>query len=123
MASTEEIRSNLVLSQIEEHLPYGGVVPEIAARAHLDYLENVIAKALKEANATFSDLDAIAATSGPGLIGGVIVGESRTFQGGIDWLRERGIEVIDADSQVCYDLLQSYIRSHADIWNEDIGEG
>jgi N6-L-threonylcarbamoyladenine synthase len=74
VSDSKEIRSNLVLSQIEEHLPYGGVVPEIAARAHLDYLENVIAQALQQANVTFSDLDAVAATSGPGLIGGVIVG-------------------------------------------------
>ena len=55
-------------------------------------------------------------------IGAVIVGESRTFQGGIEWLRERGIEVIDVGSSECYDLLQSYISEHPDIWNEDIGE-
>jgi cytosine deaminase len=52
----------------------------------------------------------------------VIVGESRTFQGGIEWLRERDIEVIDVGSSECYDLLQSYISEHPDIWNEDIGE-
>lgn len=55
-------------------------------------------------------------------IGAVIVGESKTFQGGISWLRERGIEVIDLDSTECHDLLQSYITAHPDIWNEDIGE-
>ena len=55
-------------------------------------------------------------------IGAVIVGESRTFQGGIDWLKERGIEVIDVDSTECHDLLQGYITEHPDIWNEDIGE-
>jgi cytosine deaminase len=55
-------------------------------------------------------------------IGAVIVGESRTFQGGIEWLRERDIEVIDVGSSECYDLLQSYISEHPDIWNEDIGE-
>jgi cytosine deaminase len=55
-------------------------------------------------------------------IGAVIVGESRTFQGGIEWLRERGIEVIDVGSSECYDLLQGYISEHPDIWNEDIGE-
>jgi cytosine/creatinine deaminase len=54
-------------------------------------------------------------------IGGVIVGESKTFQGGINWLRERGIEVIDLDSKECYDLLQGYISEHTDVWNEDIG--
>jgi cytosine deaminase len=55
-------------------------------------------------------------------IGAVIVGESRTFQGGIEWLRERDIEVIDVGSSECYDLLQGYISEHPDIWNEDIGE-
>jgi cytosine/creatinine deaminase len=55
-------------------------------------------------------------------IGAVIVGESKTFQGGIDWLRERRIEVIDLDSKECYDLLQAYISEHPDVWNEDIGE-
>jgi cytosine deaminase len=54
-------------------------------------------------------------------IGAVVVGESRTFRGGIDWLRERGIEVMDLDSQECFNLLQGYIAAHPDIWNEDIG--
>ncbi|HEY6446395.1 MAG TPA: nucleoside deaminase [Acidobacteriaceae bacterium] len=51
----------------------------------------------------------------------VIVGESRTFQGGIAWLRELGVEVIDLDSRECVDLLGGFIREHAEIWNEDIG--
>ena len=55
-------------------------------------------------------------------IGKVIVGESRTFRGGIDWLRERGVEVVEMDSQECVQLLGSYIQAHPDIWNEDIGE-
>ncbi len=55
-------------------------------------------------------------------IGKVIVGESRTFRGGIDWLRERGVEVIDLDSQECVDLLGSFIKAHPDVWDEDIGE-
>ena len=54
-------------------------------------------------------------------IGAVIVGESRTFQGGMEWLRERGVEVIDLDSTECRELLESYITAHPDIWNEDIG--
>src|SRR5579863_9995801 len=70
----ERIRSNLVLSQLAEHQPHGGVVPEIAARAHLDHLDGLIARALAVAGATFGDLDAVAVTGGPGLIGGVIVG-------------------------------------------------
>lgn len=52
----------------------------------------------------------------------VLVGESRSFQGGIHWLRSLGIEVIDLDSQECFDLLTSYIRNNPAIWNEDIGE-
>ena len=56
-------------------------------------------------------------------IGAVIVGESRTFRGGIDWLRERGVEVVDLDSAECVDLLASFIKAHPDVWNEDIGEG
>ena len=51
----------------------------------------------------------------------VIVGESRTFQGGIDWLRSLGIEVVDLDSQECFDLLNDFISAHPEIWNEDIG--
>lgn len=70
----ERIRANIVFSQLAEHRPYGGVVPEIAARAHLDHLDGLIARALAEANIGFGDLDAVAATGGPGLIGGVFVG-------------------------------------------------
>lgn len=55
-------------------------------------------------------------------IGTVIVGESVTFQGGIDWLRENGIEVFDMNSQECIDLLGGFIEHHPEIWNEDIGE-
>lgn len=51
----------------------------------------------------------------------VIVGESRTFQGGITWLRELGVEVIDLDSQPCFDVLAAFLREHPDLWNEDIG--
>jgi N6-L-threonylcarbamoyladenine synthase len=68
------IRSNVVFSQIAEHRPYGGIVPEVAARAHLTHLDPVIERALAEAGIGFGDLDAVAATGGPGLIGGVIVG-------------------------------------------------
>jgi N6-L-threonylcarbamoyladenine synthase len=68
------ILSNVVHSQIAAHTPYGGVVPEIAARAHLEYLDAVIRRALGDAGLTLADIDGIAATGGPGLIGGVIVG-------------------------------------------------
>ena len=69
-----KILSNIVHSQIADHTPYGGVVPELAARAHIEKLEGVIARALDEAQVTLADLDGIAVTSGPGLIGGLIVG-------------------------------------------------
>ena len=52
----------------------------------------------------------------------VVVGESRTFQGGIDWLRSLGIELIDLDSEECVDLLAGYIQKNPAVWNEDIGE-
>lgn len=52
----------------------------------------------------------------------VVIGESRTFQGGIAWLRSLGVEVIDLDSQACVDLLASFIQAHPAVWNEDIGE-
>ena len=68
------IHADMVLSQLDEHRPYGGVVPEIAARAHLDHIDRLIKAALDKAGIAPSDLDAIAATSGPGLIGGVMVG-------------------------------------------------
>ncbi|HEY3637327.1 MAG TPA: tRNA (adenosine(37)-N6)-threonylcarbamoyltransferase complex transferase subunit TsaD [Rhizomicrobium sp.] len=69
-----EILSNVVYSQIEDHRPYGGVVPEIAARAHVEILDGVIADALASASLTLNDIDAVAVTAGPGLIGGVMVG-------------------------------------------------
>jgi N6-L-threonylcarbamoyladenine synthase len=68
------ILSNIVRSQFKDHEPYGGVVPEIAARAHVQALDSLIEAALREAGATFADFDGVAATAGPGLIGGVLVG-------------------------------------------------
>jgi len=55
-------------------------------------------------------------------IGAVVVGESRTFAGGMDWLRARGVEVIDMQSGECEQMLGSYIAAHPEVWNEDIGE-
>ncbi len=71
---TVEILSEKVHTQLEEHAPYLGVVPEIAARAHAELADQTIAAAIHEASISYADLDAIAATSGPGLIGGVLVG-------------------------------------------------
>jgi cytosine/creatinine deaminase len=55
-------------------------------------------------------------------IGTLVVGESRTFAGGLDWLRENGVEVIDLDNNECRELLEGFIAEHPEIWNEDIGE-
>jgi N6-L-threonylcarbamoyladenine synthase len=69
-----EILSNVVLSQIPEHQLYGGVVPEIAARSHISRLDTLAKRALRDARLGLDDLDAIAATAGPGLLGGLLVG-------------------------------------------------
>jgi len=55
-------------------------------------------------------------------IGAVVVGESRNFSGGADWLRENGVEVVDLDNRECHELLAAYIAAHPEVWNEDIGE-
>jgi N6-L-threonylcarbamoyladenine synthase len=71
---SREVLSNVIVSQGELHGEYGGIVPEIAARAHVEALTPAIAEALRRADATFWDLDAVAATMGPGLIGSLLVG-------------------------------------------------
>jgi Metal-dependent proteases with possible chaperone activity len=73
-ATGGRILSNIVRSQTEEHAAFGGVVPEIAARAHVDLLDGIVDRAMKEAGIGFARLSAVAAAAGPGLIGGVIVG-------------------------------------------------
>lgn len=55
-------------------------------------------------------------------IGTVVVGESKNFSGGMEWLKEKGVKVVELDSEECADLLAEYIKTHPDIWNEDIGE-
>jgi N6-L-threonylcarbamoyladenine synthase len=72
--SDKGLLSNIVFSQLKEHEEFGGVVPEIAARAHINYINGIIEKALKTAKITLDDLDAVCATGGPGLIGGVMIG-------------------------------------------------
>ena len=69
-----QLLSNVVRSQWEAHRPFGGVVPEIAARAHIDCLDVLINEALAQANCTMAGIDAVAATAGPGLVGGLLVG-------------------------------------------------
>jgi N6-L-threonylcarbamoyladenine synthase len=68
------VLSDIVLGQVAQHAPYRGVVPEIAARAHVEGLDGTIAAAMRDAGLAFSDLDGVAATAGPGLVGGVMVG-------------------------------------------------
>jgi len=55
-------------------------------------------------------------------IGTLVVGDSRTFAGGLDWLRENGVEVVDLDNRECRELMETFIARHPDVWNEDIGE-
>lgn len=74
VADDRRILADTIFAQVAEHTPFGGVVPEIAARAHLDHLDDTIAAAMRQAGLGFEDLDGIAVTGGPGLIGGVIVG-------------------------------------------------
>lgn len=69
-----QILSNVIFGQLDEHKAFGGVVPEIAARAHVEMLDKVIEEAFRQAGLSLTSLDAIAATAGPGLIGGVMVG-------------------------------------------------
>lgn len=74
VTTDRRIVAQVIASQIEAHAPYGGVVPEIAARAHAEILTPIIAQVMAQGGVELSDLDAIAATAGPGLIGGVMVG-------------------------------------------------
>ena len=71
-----EVLSNVINSQIEIHELYGGVVPEIASRCHTEVINQIMKQALKEANVTLDDIDAIAVTYGPGLVGALLVGVS-----------------------------------------------
>jgi len=71
-----EVLSSVVASQVAAHAPYGGVVPEIAARAHVERIDEIAAEALSQAGLGYGDLSGVAATAGPGLVGGVMVGLS-----------------------------------------------
>jgi N6-L-threonylcarbamoyladenine synthase len=74
VSDDRKVLAERLLSQAEAHRPYGGIVPEIAARAHLEHIDRLVAEAMAEAGLRFDQLDGVAATGGPGLIGGVIVG-------------------------------------------------
>jgi N6-L-threonylcarbamoyladenine synthase len=74
VADDKRVLAEALLSQQAEHRPFGGIVPELAARSHLDHLDGLIRRAMAEARVGFGDLAGVAATGGPGLIGGVMVG-------------------------------------------------
>jgi len=76
IVSGRKLLANVISSSVEEHARFGGVVPEIASRAHLEAMPNVIRQALAEAKVSLSDIDAFAVTAGPGLIGALLVGTS-----------------------------------------------
>jgi N6-L-threonylcarbamoyladenine synthase len=79
------VRSSVVSSQIDLHAPFGGVVPEIAGRAHVDRIVPVVARALVEAGVEGKDLDAVAATEGPGLVGSLLVGVAAAKALALSW--------------------------------------
>src|SRR3954454_13832585 len=70
------VRTNLIASQIDRHQPFGGVVPEIASREHLQHLFPLVSRALEGAGVTWKEVDSLAVTAGPGLIGALLVGVS-----------------------------------------------
>lgn len=76
VADGREVLSNIISSQISQHKLYGGVVPEIASRKHIEKINQVVKLALEEANSSLSDIDAVAVTYGPGLVGALLVGVS-----------------------------------------------
>ena len=104
--SNRNILSHIIYSQIPEHQKYGGVVPELAARAHILAIDEVIKQTLVAAGKTIDDVDVIAATAGPGLIGGVLVG----------WLAATGIAQATGKPLVAVNHLEGHAlvpRLHA----------
>ncbi|GHU10601.1 tRNA N6-adenosine threonylcarbamoyltransferase [Alphaproteobacteria bacterium] len=108
-----EILSNVIYSQTLEHLAYSGVVPEIAARAHLEKIDLVVKKALADAELTVSDIDAVAGTCGPGLIGGVVVGatfaKAMSFSLGIPFIAVNHIEAHALCARLTNDVKFPYL--------------
>jgi N6-L-threonylcarbamoyladenine synthase len=76
IVNDRKLLANVISSSVEQHARFGGVVPEVASRAHLEAMQQVIKQALKDASVTLKDIDAIAVTAGPGLIGALLVGVS-----------------------------------------------
>jgi N6-L-threonylcarbamoyladenine synthase len=107
------IRADRVLSQTALHQPYGGIVPEIAARAHLEHLDAMIRQALDDAGIGFGELAAIAATGGPGLIGGVIVGvmtgKALAFARGLPFIAVNHLEGHALSARLSHDVEFPYL--------------
>jgi N6-L-threonylcarbamoyladenine synthase len=106
---TRRVRANVVLSQIAEHRPYGGIVPEIAARAHLDSLDGVIARAMAEAGVGFDALDGVAATGGPGVIVGVMTGKAIAAARGLPFIAVNHLEGHALTARLTHDVAFPYL--------------
>ena len=99
-----EVLSNVIYSQIDLHTVYGGVVPEIASRAHIEKINQVVKKALEDAGVTLKDIDAVAVTYGPGLVGALLVGVS--FAKAIAFAEDKPlVEVHHIKGHVCANYL------------------
>lgn len=113
--SNRNILSHIIYSQIPEHQKYGGVVPELAARAHILAIDEVISQTLANAGKTINDIDVVAATAGPGLIGGVLIG----------WLAATGIAQSTGKPLVAVNHLEGHAlvpRLHASSASGDDGK-
>jgi N6-L-threonylcarbamoyladenine synthase len=88
-----DVRSNVIASQVDLHSKYGGVVPEIASRAHIERLDGVIREALDQAQCTPADVDAIAVTHGPGLVGSLLIGVTAAKT--LSWVWDKPLVAVD----------------------------
>ena len=113
VSENRDILSNRILSQVKEHSPYGGVVPELAARAHLNHLNDIILSSMQDAAIDFSDLDAVAVTGGPGLIGGVIVGvmaaKAISLGTGVPFIAVNHLEAHALSARLCSNIQFPYL--------------
>ena len=109
----ERILSNVIVSQIETHQKYGGVVPEYAARNHIDCIDKIILQALNDAKLSLNDIDCIAATAGPGLIGGLLVGtvtaKTMAVMSGKPFFAVNHLEAHLLTPRLCFDVEFPYL--------------
>ena len=104
-----EVLSNVINSQIKIHEEYGGVVPEIASRSHVEVINQIMKQALKEANKTLQDIDAIAVTQGPGLVGCLLVGVS--YAKGLSYASQKPLVPVN---HIAGHIAGNYL-THADL--------